>query len=117
MAGDAATAIEAAFFDNGVETLNVKESIADAQAAQKALFNLLIGFMSLGLLVGIAALGVFSARAVGGHHDAMRYPPTARLCMGIFLLPIFQWGIDSSSSFALFCVRWSIWGSGRHGSQ
>ena len=64
MAGDAATAIEAAFFDNGVETLNVKESIADAQAAQKALFNLLIGFMSLGLLVGIAALGVISARAV-----------------------------------------------------
>ena len=64
MAGDAATAIEAAFFENGVETLDVKESIADAQAAQKALFNLLIGFMSLGLLVGIAALGVFSARAV-----------------------------------------------------
>ena len=34
-----------------------------------------------------------------------------------FLLPIFRWGIDSSSSFALFCVRWSIWGSGRHVSQ
>ena len=61
---DAAAAIEAAFFQNGVETLNVNESIADAQAAQKALFNLLIGFMSLGLLVGIAALGVISARTV-----------------------------------------------------
>ena len=60
----AAATIEAAFFQNGVETLNVKESIAEAQAAQKALFNLLIGFMSLGLLVGIAALGVISARAV-----------------------------------------------------
>ena len=61
---DRAAAIEAAFFQNGVETLNVKESIAEAQAAQKALFNLLIGFMALGLLVGIAALGVISARAV-----------------------------------------------------
>ena len=36
---------------------------------------------------------------------------------GPFLLPIFRWSIDSSSSFALFCVRWFIWGSGRHGSQ
>ena len=63
-ADDAAAAIEASFFQNGVETLNVKESIAEAQAAQKALFNLLIGFMSLGLLVGIAALGVISARTV-----------------------------------------------------
>ncbi len=61
---DAAGTIEAAFFQNGVETINVKESIAEAQAAQKALFNLLIGFMSLGLLVGIAALGVIGARAV-----------------------------------------------------
>ena len=61
---DGAAAIEAAFFQNGVETLNVKESIAEAQASQKALFNLLIGFMALGLLVGIAALGVISARAV-----------------------------------------------------
>ena len=62
----AAANIEAAFFQNGVETINVKESIAEAQAAQKTLFNLLIGFMSLGLLVGIAALGVIGARAVVG---------------------------------------------------
>ena len=61
---DGSAAIEAAFFQNGVETLDVKELIAEAQAAQKALFNLLIGFMSLGLLVGIAALGIISARTV-----------------------------------------------------
>ena len=42
----------------------MKETIADAQASQKALFSLLIGFMALGLFVGIAALGVISARAV-----------------------------------------------------
>ena len=61
---DGAAAIEASFFQHGVETINVKESIAEAQASQRALFNLLIGFMALGLLVGIAALGVISARAV-----------------------------------------------------
>ncbi len=61
---DGAADIEATFFQNGVETLNVKESIEQAQASQKTLFNLLIGFMALGLFVGIAALGVTSARAV-----------------------------------------------------
>jgi len=63
-AADGTGAIESAFFQNGVETLNLKESIAEAQASQQALFNLLIGFMALGLFVGIAALGVISARAV-----------------------------------------------------
>ena len=61
---DATGAIESAFFQNGVETLNLKETIEEAQASQEALFNLLIGFMALGLFVGIAALGVISARAV-----------------------------------------------------
>ena len=68
---DGPAAIEAAFFQNGVETLDVKELIAEAQAAQKALFNLLIGVMSLGLLVGIAALGVISARTVVEHRHAI----------------------------------------------
>ena len=63
-ADDGPAAIEAAFFRNGVEALNVNELVAQGQAAQNALFNLLIGFMSLGLLVGIAALGVISARTV-----------------------------------------------------
>ena len=67
----AAEAIEAAFFQNGVETLNVKETIADAQASQKALFSLLFGFMALGLFVGIAALGVISARAVVGRRHGI----------------------------------------------
>ena len=61
---DATGTIEAAFFQNGVETVDVKELISQGQAAQRALFNLLIGFMSLGLVVGIAALGVISARTV-----------------------------------------------------
>ena len=61
---DGANAIESALFLHGIETLDVNESIAEVQESQRALFDLLIGFMSLGLVVGIAALGVISARAV-----------------------------------------------------
>ncbi len=61
---DGANIIESAFFQHGIETLDVIETVEGAQESQRALFNLLIGFMSLGLVVGIAALGVISARAV-----------------------------------------------------
>ena len=61
---DPAPRIEAAFFQHGLETLDVAETIEAFQAAQRAFFDLLIGFMTLGLVVGVAALGVISARAV-----------------------------------------------------
>ncbi|MEE9248818.1 MAG: FtsX-like permease family protein [Dehalococcoidia bacterium] len=61
---DAANMIEAAFFQHGLDTLDVSETIDGLQAANRSFFNLLIAFMSLGLIVGIAALGVVSARAV-----------------------------------------------------
>ncbi len=63
---------------------------------------------------------------VGGLEGSKRNPPPCqqglgnfilRAERGVWLLPIFRWGIDSSSSFALFCVRCSIWGSGGQGSQ
>lgn len=61
---DAAQRIERAFFLHGLETLDVSETIESIQESQRAFFNLLIGFMTLGLVVGIVALGVISARAV-----------------------------------------------------
>ena len=61
---DAAAKMEAAFFQNGLETIDVSETIEDLQAAQRSFFNLVLAFMTLGLVVGIAALGVISARAV-----------------------------------------------------
>lgn len=61
---DAAKRIEAAFFQHGLETIDVTEAIEGLQSANRSFFNLLIAFMSLGLVVGIAALGVVSARAV-----------------------------------------------------
>ena len=63
-AENGANIIESAFFQHGIETIDVIETVESAQESNRALFNLLIGFMSLGLVVGIAALGVISARAV-----------------------------------------------------
>ena len=60
----AANRIEAAFFQFGLESVDIEEEIDNSQAAQRSFNNLLTGFMGLGLIVGIAALGVISARAV-----------------------------------------------------
>ncbi len=56
--------IEAAFRDHGMETEVLEELIAGEAAANRAFNYLFTGFMGLGLLVGIAALGVVSLRAV-----------------------------------------------------
>ena len=61
---DPATKIEAAFFQNGMDTLDVAEFIEDVQAGNRDFNNLLIGFMLLGLIAGIIALGIISTRAV-----------------------------------------------------
>ena len=56
--------LEASFLDNGMETNVLEELIADQVSANRAFNYLLTGFMGLGLMVGIAALGVISIRAV-----------------------------------------------------
>ena len=56
--------LEASFLDNGMETNVLGELIADQVSANRAFNYLLTGFMGLGLMVGIAALGVISIRAV-----------------------------------------------------
>ena len=61
---EAAKANEAAFFENGIETIDLQALLAEAQSARNALFNLMVGFMLLGLVVGIVALGFISARSV-----------------------------------------------------
>ena len=63
-AADVDQQIEAALFEHGLQTIDLQEAIADAQAQQRAFFDLVLGFMTLGLVVGIVALGVISARAV-----------------------------------------------------
>jgi putative ABC transport system permease protein len=57
-------ALGTAFMNNGMEAVVIADQIRKQQAAGNTLNGLLQGFMTLGLLVGIAALGVISTRAV-----------------------------------------------------
>jgi putative ABC transport system permease protein len=65
--GDAAAtadALERDFAENGLQTEVTAEVIRDNDATRRIVFLLLRGFMGLGLVVGICALGVISARSV-----------------------------------------------------
>ncbi len=62
---DAAAAdMESEFLANGMEADVLSEELQDAVSTQLTFNYILQGFMGLGLMVGIAALGVISARAV-----------------------------------------------------
>ena len=56
--------IESAFFEYGLQSIDIQEAIDNSQAANSSFNTLLMAFMGLGLVVGIAGLGVISARAV-----------------------------------------------------
>ena len=56
--------LESAFVANGLEADALEEVLEDTIAVQWTFNRLIQGFMGLGLIVGIAALGVISARAV-----------------------------------------------------
>ncbi len=63
-AGQLRRALGTAFLNNGLEPTVISDTIRQQQAAGDTLNGLLQGFMALGLLVGVAALGVISTRAV-----------------------------------------------------
>ena len=60
----AANAVEAGFLAHGLEAESFRETLDDTVAAQKTFNWIVEGFMGLGLVVGVAALGVISARSV-----------------------------------------------------
>ena len=62
--GRVAKDLEAFFRGNGMETEVLEELVEEQAAANRAFNYIFTGFMSLGLVVGIAALGVISLRAV-----------------------------------------------------
>ena len=67
---DAAARLESAFLANGHRRRSRSTtSVHDATAASLVFNRLILGFMGLGLVVGVAALGVISAR-VGGRAAA-----------------------------------------------
>ncbi len=63
-AEDAASQLESAFLASGLEAQSIQDVVDDAVAASRTFNRLIQGFMGLGLVVGVAALGVISARAV-----------------------------------------------------
>ncbi len=59
-----AKTLEASFLGNGMQAKSIAKLIRE-EASTERLFNILLeGFMGLGLVVGIAALGVIAARSV-----------------------------------------------------
>lgn len=56
--------LETTFIRNGMETVNLQEKVRSEAAQSRAFNRLFTAFMGLGLIVGIAALGVISMRAV-----------------------------------------------------
>jgi putative ABC transport system permease protein len=63
-AEETAAHLERAFMSSGMEAESIEKVTHDAVAASLLMNRLILGFMGLGLLVGVAALGVISARAV-----------------------------------------------------
>jgi putative ABC transport system permease protein len=61
---DTARTLEEDFAQNGLQTQVTAELIRDNDATRRIVFVLLRGFMGLGLVVGICALGVIAARSV-----------------------------------------------------
>jgi putative ABC transport system permease protein len=60
----AAASLESAFLANGLDAESIQQVVDDTIAANLTFNHLIQGFLGLGLLVGVAALGVISARAV-----------------------------------------------------
>jgi putative ABC transport system permease protein len=63
-AGREAAKLEAAFLDRGMQAESIEKVMRDATAASRTFNRIILGFMGLGLIVGVAALGVISARAI-----------------------------------------------------
>lgn len=63
-AGATAKALESAFLANGMQADALPTLLKDSVATQNTMNRLVLGFMGLGLVVGVAALGVVTARSV-----------------------------------------------------
>lgn len=61
---EAAAQLESAFLGNGLDAESIEQVVDDVVAANLTFNRLIQGFLGLGLLVGVTALGVISARAV-----------------------------------------------------
>ncbi len=63
-AADVARAIETGMLRNGVQAVSIRDQIKEEQRQSAGFLYIIQGFMGLGLLVGVAAVGVISFRSV-----------------------------------------------------
>jgi putative ABC transport system permease protein len=61
---EAAAQLESTFLQNGLDAESIEQVVDEVVAANMTFNRLIQGFIGLGLLVGVTALGVISARAV-----------------------------------------------------
>jgi putative ABC transport system permease protein len=59
-----ADSMESVFLQNGMEAVVLREELDDVLAVNRTFNYVVEGFLGLGLIVGVAALGVISARSV-----------------------------------------------------
>lgn len=62
--GSTSAALESVFLKNGLESVDLIQELHDSLSTQLVFQQLLLGFLTVGLVVGVAALGVISTRAV-----------------------------------------------------
>ena len=62
--GETALALERAMLNSGLNAIPLSEQFATGQAILRGILGLFQGFLALGLVVGIAGLGVISSRTV-----------------------------------------------------
>ena len=60
----ASVALESACLENGLESVDLIQELRDSMAVNLMFQQLMLGFLTVGLVVGVAALGVISTRAV-----------------------------------------------------
>ena len=63
-AEEVAAALEEEFVEHGVQASSLEKTVRDFTALNRTFNRIIQGFMGLGLVVGIAALGVIAARSV-----------------------------------------------------
>ena len=63
-AGEIAKEVEAALLDQGVQATSIRDELEEGQRQFTGFLYLIQGFMGLGLIVGIAAVGVIAFRSV-----------------------------------------------------
>jgi putative ABC transport system permease protein len=59
-----AKGLEAGFLSSGMQAQSTTELVDDALGASRTVQRIVLGFLGLGLVIGVAALGVVSARSV-----------------------------------------------------